>query len=271
MASLQVPRIRSRRFGPDFKKPIINVIMLGDKGVGKTSLFGTTMSGNVSHKNEYVGKMPVIVKIWDMNQRELRRMYNKVECCLLIYDMTKATSFHALKAARTEFLAEADLEDPDNFPFVVIGNKVDLHGERKIPGVMASNWCKSINAEFQETSTAGGYGNLVARVLSVMAERATRVDAPVYMTAKTLIAKKLLRSCWRRETEGEDSDVQYEDLPEFQPNTAGFAALAIVEQAHFRCGDSAGGAPGVEVEVENESDHHHSHGGHGRAVRPRRE
>jgi Ras-related protein Rab-7A len=118
--------------------------MLGDKGVGKTSLFGTTMSGNVSHKNEYVGKMPVIVKIWDMNQRELRRMYNKVECCLLIYDMTKATSFHALKAARTEFLAEADLEDPDNFPFVVIGNKVDLHGESKIPVVMASNWCKSI-------------------------------------------------------------------------------------------------------------------------------
>jgi hypothetical protein len=268
----------------DFKKPIIKVIMLGDSGVGKTALFGAPNHVNVgrSRYRVNVGRMPVIVDIWDvLNQRELRQMtrserWPRWDCCFLIYDITKSTSFHALKNARAEFLMHGD-RDPSNFPFVVIGNKCDLHGERMVPTTMASAWCRRIDAEFQETSTARGYGDLLARVLFVAAERATRVDAPVYMTAKTLIAKKLLRSCWkirsakRRETEGEDSDVQYEDLPEFQPNTAGFAALAIVEQAHFRCGDSAGGAPGVEVEVENESDHHHSHGGHGRAVRPRRE
>ena len=58
----------------------------------------------------------------------------------------------------------------------------------------------------------------------------------------------------------------------YELNTAGFAALKIMEQAHFRraTGEGyAGGAPGVEVEVdEEESDH--SHDGHGRAVRPRR-
>jgi Ras-related protein Rab-7A len=284
MASLQVPRIRSRRFGPDFKKPIINVIMLGDKGVGKTSLFGSneSVSGNVSHKNEYVGKMPVIVKIWDMNQRELRRMYNKVECCLLIYDMTKATSFHALKAARTEFLAEADLEDPDNFPFVVIGNKVDLHGERKIPGVMASNWCKSINAEFQETSTAGGYGNLVARVLSVMAERATRVDAPVYMKALKLLAEKKKTHCQvprrpAKNAEGADSDEEYDEFGslKFQPHTAGYAAVAIMEQAHIRSRSVEGSAGGVAAADDGaaclDAAAAADAGSHGRAVRRRRD
>jgi len=43
-----------------------------------------------------------------------------------VYDVSKATTFRALDSWRDEFLIQASPRDPDHFPFVVVGNKVDL-------------------------------------------------------------------------------------------------------------------------------------------------
>lgn len=45
---------------------------------------------------------------------------------MLVYDVTAPTSFKSLDAWRDEFLIQASPRDPENFPFVVIGNKIDL-------------------------------------------------------------------------------------------------------------------------------------------------
>ena len=45
---------------------------------------------------------------------------------LQVYDVTAPTTFKSLDSWRDEFLIQASPRDPDNFPFVVLGNKVDL-------------------------------------------------------------------------------------------------------------------------------------------------
>ena len=41
-------------------------------------------------------------------------------------------------------MIQASPRDPENFPFVVIGNKIDLEN-RQVPGRRAQNWCESKN------------------------------------------------------------------------------------------------------------------------------
>lgn len=45
---------------------------------------------------------------------------------MLVFDVTAPNTFKNLDSWRDEFLIQASPRDPDNFPFVVLGNKVDL-------------------------------------------------------------------------------------------------------------------------------------------------
>ena len=45
---------------------------------------------------------------------------------MLVFDVTAPNSFKTLDSWRDEFLIQASPRDPENFPFVVLGNKVDL-------------------------------------------------------------------------------------------------------------------------------------------------
>ena len=44
-------------------------------------------------------------------------------------------------------------KDAENFPFIVVGNKIDRASERKIDTLKAKQWCKNHgNLEYFETS-----------------------------------------------------------------------------------------------------------------------
>lgn len=45
---------------------------------------------------------------------------------MLVFDVTMPNTFKTLDSWRDEFLIQASPRDPENFPFVVIGNKIDL-------------------------------------------------------------------------------------------------------------------------------------------------
>ena len=52
-------------------------------------------------------------------------------------------------------MSQASPRDPENFPFVVIGNKIDKETERRVPKSKATQWCKSKGAKpipYHETS-----------------------------------------------------------------------------------------------------------------------
>ncbi len=69
--------------------------------------------------------------------------YRGADACILVYDITQEKSFEQLNSWREEFLSQANARDPDNFAFVVIGNKVDKEPDRRVPKNKATQWCKS--------------------------------------------------------------------------------------------------------------------------------
>ena len=46
--------------------------------------------------------------------------------------MTNASSFENIKSWRDEFLVHANVNSPETFPFVILGNKIDAEESKKI-------------------------------------------------------------------------------------------------------------------------------------------
>lgn len=70
-------------------------------------------------------------QIWDTAGQERFQslgvaFYRGADCCVLVFDVSAPTTYKSLENWRDEFLIQASPRDPDNFPFVVIGNKIDV-------------------------------------------------------------------------------------------------------------------------------------------------
>eukprot|EP01016_Furgasonia_blochmanni_P000749 TRINITY_DN1022_c0_g2_i8.p1 TRINITY_DN1022_c0_g2~~TRINITY_DN1022_c0_g2_i8.p1 ORF type:complete len:215 (-),score=63.24 TRINITY_DN1022_c0_g2_i8:226-870(-) len=100
----------------------------------------------------------VTLQIWDTAGQEKFQslggaFYRGADCCALVYDITSPKSFESLDSWRDEFLSQGSPKDPENFPFVVLGNKADKESERKVSNVKALQWCKNHgNIEHFDTS-----------------------------------------------------------------------------------------------------------------------
>jgi len=71
------------------------------------------------------------MQIWDTAGQERFQslgvaFYRGADCCILVYDVTVPNTFKTLESWRDEFLIQACPRDAEHFPFVVIGNKIDL-------------------------------------------------------------------------------------------------------------------------------------------------
>lgn len=49
-----------------------------------------------------------------------------------MYDVNSAKSFETLDSWRDEFLIQASPHDAENFPFVVLGNKIDVEESKRM-------------------------------------------------------------------------------------------------------------------------------------------
>ena len=67
--------------------------------------------------------------------------YRNAECCVLVCDLTDAKSFETIDTWRQEFLTQLAPKDPDNFPFVLLGNKCDKEGDRKVAETKIKQYC----------------------------------------------------------------------------------------------------------------------------------
>jgi len=153
------------------KKVLLKVIILGDSGVGKTSLmnqyvnkkfssqYKATIGADFLTKEVYVDDRNVTMQIWDTAGQERFQslgvaFYRGADCCVLVFDVNNVKSFETLDSWRDEFLIQASPRDPDNFPFVVLGNKVDVEDtKRMVFQKRAVTWCQSKgNIPYFETS-----------------------------------------------------------------------------------------------------------------------
>jgi Ras-related protein Rab-7A len=178
------------------KKVLLKVIILGDSGVGKTSLMNQYVNKKFSNqykatigadfltkevmvddrivtmqviriqmrhpmKNSFVAPLEKIcdftklfgLQIWDTAGQERFQslgvaFYRGADCCVLVFDVTAPNTFKSLDSWRDEFLIQASPRDPENFPFVVLGNKVDLEN-RVVRSTLILHICRDvISSEF---------------------------------------------------------------------------------------------------------------------------
>ncbi|KAG0328269.1 hypothetical protein BG000_000561 [Podila horticola] len=101
----------------------------------------------------------VTMQIWDTAGQERFQslgvaFYRGADCCVLVFDVNNAKSFETLESWRDEFLIQASPNNPENFPFVVIGNKIDMdESKRMVSQKRAMAWCQSKgNIPYFETS-----------------------------------------------------------------------------------------------------------------------
>lgn len=140
------------------KPAFLKVVLLGDGGVGKSSLIQRFVSNKFDpslfhtigveflNKDLEVDGDRYTLQIWDTAGQErfksLRTpFYRGSDCCLLTFAIDDAQSFQNIAMWKKEFLYYADVKDPDTFPFVVLGNKSDLVGERKVNAEEVRAWC----------------------------------------------------------------------------------------------------------------------------------
>ncbi|KAI4345165.1 hypothetical protein L6164_012316 [Bauhinia variegata] len=164
------------------KRTLLKVIVLGDSGVGKTSLmnqyvykkyspqYKATIGADFVTKEVQVDDKLVTLQIWDTAGQERFQslgaaFYRGADCCVLVYDVNIPKTFETLNNWHDEFLKQANPNDPEVFPFVLVGNKIDIDGvnSRMVSEKKAREWCASRgNIPYFETSAKEGYNVDVA-------------------------------------------------------------------------------------------------------------
>ncbi|VDI22407.1 Ras-related protein Rab-7A [Mytilus galloprovincialis] len=155
------------------RRNLVKVLILGGIGVGKTSLMNQYSDGTFNEKYKVTIGADFIVKevpkdtehftlqVWDtVSKKEFQSLglsfYRGTDCALLVYDVTQPETFKHLESVLEEFLANAIPEDEDNFPYIVIGNKIDKEN-RLVTKEEAMKWCKKNgNIPYMETSAKDG-------------------------------------------------------------------------------------------------------------------
>ncbi|KAJ9519327.1 hypothetical protein QJQ45_023120 [Haematococcus lacustris] len=147
---------------PRKSRRLLKVIILGDSGVGKTSLmnqyvqkkftkeYKATIGADFLTKEIEIDDKTVTMQIWDTAGQERFQslgvaFYRGADCCVLVYDVNNAKTFEDLDNWRDEFLIQAQPQDPDNFPFMVLGNKIDIENgsARVVSRKKAEAWASS--------------------------------------------------------------------------------------------------------------------------------
>ena len=159
--------------------------LLGDSGVGKTSLFKKLFTGKFDPRiistigvdkrslnisiNTDEGEKDVDISLFDTAGQERFRslsdqFYKKADGALLVYDITRQDSFDEIKDYYYQKIQE---NCNKNIKIMVLGNKTDLEELRKIPPEVGANFAAEKGYLFMETScfknktVAGGFQTLI--------------------------------------------------------------------------------------------------------------
>jgi small GTP-binding protein len=152
---------------------VLKVSLLGDPGVGKTSLvnryideifekdYRPTLGVNIMTKDiesKRIGKKVRLV-IWDIAGQEkydfTRKMFFQgCKGVFLIYDITRPNSLTNIK---NKWLKDLRQFSQDDMKFILIGNKNDLQDQKQITREEGEKFADSINAiDLIETSAKEG-------------------------------------------------------------------------------------------------------------------
>ncbi|XP_051529606.1 ras-related protein Rab-37-like [Myxocyprinus asiaticus] len=145
-------------------------ILVGDSGVGKTSLlvqfdqgkfipgsFSATVGIGFTNKVLTVDELKVKLQIWDTAGQERFRSvthayYRDAQALLLLYDITSRSSFDNTRAWLTEIHEYAQ----DDVIIMLLGNKSDMSSSRVIRREDGEKLAREYGVIFLETSAKTG-------------------------------------------------------------------------------------------------------------------
>eukprot|EP00164_Ancoracysta_twista_P002042 GFYU01002690.1.p1 GENE.GFYU01002690.1~~GFYU01002690.1.p1 ORF type:complete len:204 (-),score=42.57 GFYU01002690.1:416-1027(-) len=148
----------------------VKVVLLGDSGVGKSSLVlrfvanhfknysESTIGASFLSKTIFVDDAAIKYQIWDTAGQEkyhsLAPMYYRgAAAAIVVYDISRAASFKTLQ----NWVKELKQMGPSNILIAIAGNKSDLE-EREVESEEAKAYADSIDALFTETSAKNDVG-----------------------------------------------------------------------------------------------------------------
>jgi|TARA_B100001540_G_scaffold165909_1_gene146741 Ras-related protein Rab-7A len=114
--------------------------------------YKATIGADFMTKEIVIDDTVVTLQIWDTAGQERFQslgvsFYRGADCVMCVYDVNSAKSFESLENWRNEFLVQASPSNPDTFPVVIVGNKIDVDEEGKQKRVIsekkAKSWCTS--------------------------------------------------------------------------------------------------------------------------------
>ncbi|XP_039198803.1 ras-related protein Rab-37 isoform X3 [Crotalus tigris] len=187
-------------------------ILVGDSGVGKTSLlvqfdqgkfipgsFSATVGIGFTNKVVTVDDVKVKLQIWDTAGQERFRSvthayYRDAQALLLLYDITNKVSFDSIRAWLTEIHEYAQKD----VVIMLLGNKADMSGERVIRTEDGESLAREYGVPFMETSAKTGM-NVELAFLAIAKEikqRAVKqLDEPRFQIHDYIESEKRRSSC----------------------------------------------------------------------------
>uniref|UniRef100_A0A3P9MD96 small monomeric GTPase n=1 Tax=Oryzias latipes TaxID=8090 RepID=A0A3P9MD96_ORYLA len=190
-----------------------HTILVGDSGVGKTSLlvqfdqgkfisgsFSATVGIGLTNKVVTVDDTKVKLQIWDTAGQERFRSvthayYRDAHALLLLYDITSKSSFDNIRAWLTEIheYAQSDVV------IMLLGNKADMSSERAIRRDEGERLAREYSVPFMETSAKTGVNvelafTAIAKYVTVFPRHSLPAHSSLKIRNKAA-ARKITRLC----------------------------------------------------------------------------
>ena len=149
----------------------IKVVLIGDSGVGKTSIISrftkdtfnneeiSSSSAQFTSKTIQINDQSIKFDIWDTAGQEKFRalakiFYKDAQVIILVYEIINKESFESIK----NYWYKESSENSTADIFFVVGNKSDLYENEQVTDEEGKKFAKEINAIFKITSALSNTG-----------------------------------------------------------------------------------------------------------------
>ncbi|XP_031169583.1 ras and EF-hand domain-containing protein isoform X2 [Sander lucioperca] len=189
-------------FAPD---RLFKVVLVGNSSVGKTSLLRSFCEGrfhpsttatvgiDYSVKTLTLDNMQVAMQLWDTAGQEryrsiTKQFFRKADGVVVMYDVTVGESFKAVQPWLTNVQEAAG----EGIPILLLGNKMDMDGDREVSFKEAEQLAYENKVMFFEVSayTATNVTESLTQLARVLMEQEDRVrDTTVILSAQPIKKK----------------------------------------------------------------------------------
>ena len=195
------------------KKIFLKIIIMGDSGVGKSSLLNSyvnrsfvgkykaTIGADFMSKEFNLDGHSIVMQIWDTAGQERfnslsTAFFRGADGCMLVFDINNSNSFDNLDKWYKECLTQITPFEPELFPIILIGNKIDMKNYTFVTTKQANSWCFiNGNINYIETSAKTSYN--IDKAFYLMAKKCLSLNKDItsYQTESIHVYSEKKKHC----------------------------------------------------------------------------